>query len=366
MSAVADRHRPEAGRGAGAAGGLEFPFGERRPDAGTAMEVAPGVHWLRMPLPFRLDHINLWLLEDGDGWTLVDTGMQLDETRQHWRTLFDRFGIAHGGRPGRPATRLIVTHFHPDHIGLAGWLVGELDTELWITRTEWLMARMLWLDSDAASHRSMADFYTRHGLAPDLADRLFAGGNTYRRRVAETPVRHRRLRAGDVLEIGGRRWEVIVGTGHAPEHACLWTVDGNMLISGDQILPGITPNISVWPNEPDASPLEDYLGSFARFGRLPDDALVLPSHNLPFRGLQTRIGQIVDHHRERLERLAGAFEGERLSAADAVPLLFRRDLDTHQMGFALGECLAHLAWLEGAGTLAGRLDPDGIHRFERC
>ena len=351
------------------ANGLEFPLGESKPDAAETMEIAPGVHWLRMPLPFQLDHINLWLLEDGDGYAIVDTGMLLDETKQHWLAIFERFGIAHGGKAGKPVTRLIVTHFHPDHIGLAGWLADLLDTELWITRTEWLMARMLYLDSDSVNHRSMADFFATHGLAPELADRMFSAGNTYRKRVAEAPFHHRRLRAGDILEIGGRRWEIIVGTGHAPEHACLWTADGGILISGDQILPKITPNISVWASEPDASPLEDYLGSFANFSAVPDDALVLPSHNLPFRGVQTRIAQIVDHHRVRLERLSGGFAdssgGARLSAADAVPLMFRRELDFHQMGFAMGECLAHLAYLEGEGTLAGRLDPDGIHRFER-
>ncbi|MDE0254139.1 MAG: MBL fold metallo-hydrolase [Rhodospirillaceae bacterium] len=349
--------------------GLDYPLGKNRPAAGRTIEIASGVHWLRMPLPFQLDHINLWLLEDGDGYAIVDTGLQLDETKEHWLEIFRRFGIAHGGKAGKPVTRLIVTHFHPDHMGLAGWLNDLLDTELWITRTEWLMARMLYLDSDAVNHRSMAKFYALHGLAPDLADRMFSSGNTYRRRVAEAPFHHRRLCAGDVLEIGGRRWEIIVGTGHAPEHACLWTAGDGILISGDQILPKITPNISVWASEPDASPLEDYLGSFANFAGLPDDALVLPSHNLPFRGVQTRIGQIVDHHRVRLERLSGGFAGgsgrARLSAADAVPLLFRREIDFHQMGFAMGECLAHLAYLEGEGTLTGRLDPDGIHRFER-
>lgn len=357
--------------------GLDYPLGERRPAAAETIEIAAGVHWLRMPLHFQLDHINLWLLEDGDGYAIVDTGLQLDEAKELWLAIFRRFGIAHGGKAGKPVTRLIVTHFHPDHIGLAGWLNDLLDTELWITRTEWLMARMLYLDSDALNHRSMAEFYALHGLAPDLADRMFSGGNTYRRRVAEAPFHHRRLRAGDVLEIGGRHWEIIVGTGHAPEHACLWCADDGILISGDQILPKITPNISVWASEPDASPLEDYLGSFANFAGLPDDALVLPSHNLPFRGVQTRIGQIVDHHRARLERLSAGFadgspdsspDGSgraRLSAADAVPLLFRREIDFHQMGFAMGECLAHLAYLEGEGTLTGRLDPDGIHRFER-
>jgi len=344
---------------------LEFPLGDTTPGLAETIEVAPGIHWLRMPLPFQLNHINLWLLEDGDGYVIIDTGLKLEETRAHWRTLFDRFGIAHGGTAGKPVNRLVVTHFHPDHIGLAGWLAQELDTELWISRTEWLMARMLYLDTDASNHNSMTHFFAQHGMDQALAERMFAGGNTYRKRVAEAPYHHRRLREGDTLAIGGRTWEIIIGTGHAPEHVCLWTADGDILISGDQILPKITPNISVWASEPDASPLEEYLGSFANFGALPDDALVLPSHNLPFHGLQRRIAQIVDHHHERLDRLRDGFNGARLSAAEAVPLMFRRDLDDHQMGFAMGECLAHLAYLESAGNMAGRLDSDGIHRFEQ-
>ncbi len=344
---------------------LEFPLGDARPGAAETIEIAPGIHWLRMPLPFQLNHINLWLLEDGDGFVIVDTGLKLEETRAYWRTLFDRFGIAHGGKVGKTVNRLVVTHFHPDHIGLAGWLVQELATDLWISRTEWLMARMLYLDTEASSHSSMTCFFARHGMDRALAGRMFANGNTYRDRVTEAPCHHRRLREGDMLDIGGRKWEVIVGTGHAPEHVCLWTGDGGILISGDQILPKITPNISVWASEPDASPLEEYLGSLANFRHLPEDTLVLPSHNLPFRGLRQRIVQIVDHHHERLDRLGNGFDGARLSVAEAVPLMFRRELDDHQMGFAMGECLAHLAYLESAGSMTGRLDPDGIHRFER-
>lgn len=342
---------------------LDFPLGDALPAATETLEVAPGIHWLRMPLPFQLNHINLWLLEDGDGYVIVDTGMQLEETKGYWRAIFDRFGIAHGGKPGKPVNRLIVTHFHPDHIGLGGWLVDELDTEMWISRTEWLMARMLYLDSDSVNHQSMASFYALHGLAPDIADRMFTGGNTYRKRVAEPPYHHRRLEHGDHVTIGGRTWDIIVGTGHAPEHACLWTEDGDILISGDQILPKITPNISVWASEPDADPLEDYLSSFAAFRHLPDAALVLPSHNLPFRGLQTRITQMIDHHLERLDRLTDGFADRHLSAAEAVPLMFRRELDFHQMGFAMGECLAHLAYLEGKGALRSEVQSDGIHRF---
>lgn len=342
---------------------LDFPLADALPGPAETMEVAPGIHWLRMPLPFQLNHINLWLLEDGDGYVIVDTGMQLDETRQHWRTIFDRFGIAHGDKPGTPVNKLVVTHFHPDHIGLGGWLVDQLDTEMWITRTEWLMARMLFLDSDSTNHHSMAHFFARHGLAPDLADKMFAGGNTYRKRVTEAPYHHRRLQHGDSLQIGDRTWQIIVGTGHAPEHACLWSEADGILISGDQILPKITPNISVWASEPDANPLQDFLSSFSRFGALPDDTLVLPSHNLPFRGLQTRIRQMTEHHHERLERLQEGFNGARMTAAEAVPIMFRRELDFHQMGFALGECLAHLAYLESEGKLTGTLDEDGLHRF---
>jgi glyoxylase-like metal-dependent hydrolase (beta-lactamase superfamily II) len=344
---------------------LDYPFvdtGEGKPAPGETMEVAPGIHWLRMPLPFQLNHINLWLLETDDGWVLVDCGLKLDTTKDFWRTLFAAKSI--GAKFGRPVERLVVTHFHPDHIGLAGWLVRELETELWITRTEWLMARMLYLDNEATNHNTMARFYASHGLDPDLAERLFKGGNTYRDRVDESPLHHRRLQHGDRLSIGGRTWRIIVGTGHAPEHACLYCEEANVLISGDQILPKITPNISVWASEPDANPLGDFLGSMGRFRDLPEDTLVLPSHGFPFFGLHTRVDALIQHHQEKLTKLRDWINGAAVTAADTLPVLFRPDLDMHQTGFAMGEALAHLAYLEGVGELRRDRAEDGLYRFQ--
>lgn len=347
---------------------IVFPFGEAKtdaPPAGETREVAPGVHWIRMPLPFALDHINLWLLEDGDDLVIVDCGLALEDSKAIWRRILKHHGAGPGAGPkARRINRMIVTHFHPDHIGLAGWLGELLDTDLWITRTEWLMARMLYMDTAATNHEHVAAFYRMHGMPSDTATKMFADGNTYRARVTEPPMLHRRLQAGDVLRVGGRDWRVIVGTGHAPEHACLYCHELGVLISGDQILPKITPNISVWASEPDANPLDDYLGSLDQFRALPHETLVLPSHNLPFRGLHRRLDELRHHHDERLDRLRHADGGrDGLSAAEAVPILFRRTLDTHQFGFAMGEALAHLAYLEGRAEMRTENGPDGIVRF---
>lgn len=347
---------------------IVFPFGNAKtdsPPAGETREVAPGVHWIRMPLPFALDHINLWLLEDGDGLVIVDCGLGIEESKGHWRHILKSHGAGPDAGPdARRINRLIVTHFHPDHIGLAGWLADLLKTDLWITRTEWLMARMLYIDTAASNHENVADFYSMHGMPADTAEKMFSGGNTFRARVTEPPVLHRRLQAGDSVTIGGRAWRIIVGTGHAPEHACLYCDDLRVLISGDQILPKITPNISVWASEPDANPLDDYLVSLELFRSLPADTLVLPSHNLPFRGLHRRLDELRNHHEETLDRLREApYPAEGLSAAEAVPILFRRTLDRHQFGFALGEALAHLAYLQGRGELGTMSGRDGVVRF---
>ena len=351
------------------ADGLRFPFGRTRgqvPAAGETLEVAPGVHWLRMPLPFALDHINLWLLEDGEGWTLVDTGIDRAETKTHWRTLFA------GPMGGRPAKRLIVTHFHPDHMGLAGWLTGQCKIELWTTQTEWLMARMSYLDTEAEGHLANVEFLGSHGLSKRWTDEMAGWGNSYRKRVSLPPAHFNRIQHGDEIEVGGRVWRVIVGTGHAPEHACLFCPELKVLISGDQILPKITPNIAVWGLEPDANPLEQYLGSLERFRDLPEDTLVLPSHNYPFVGVRTRLDQLRDHHVDRLDRLVGAFEPassgdddkpESLTAADLIPVLFRREMDAHQITFAMGESIAHLAYLVGDGRLVRTIGPDEIYHY---
>lgn len=334
-----------------------YPF-DGVPEPGETREVAPGVHWLRMPLPFKLDHINLWLLEDGDGWTIVDTGINSDLTRGIWEKLFT------GPMAGRPVTRVICTHFHPDHMGLAGWLTQRWGVSLWATLAEWLMGRMLWLDTDhdavvAVQHA----FYRRAGLDGERLEALAGRGNQYVRGVSEIPHSFHRLRDGDAIEVGGRAWRVIVGHGHSVEHACLYCAETGVLISGDQVLPRISPNVSVWPNQPDANPLALFLDNQAVFKPLPASTLVLPSHDAPFHGLHARLEQLARHHDDRLAEIEAACSREPSSAADLLPVLFSRELDLQQMSFAVGEVLAHLHHLVGLGRLARTMDDDGVERF---
>ncbi len=341
---------------------LVFPFhgAAGLPGPGQTMEVAPGLHWLRMPLPYKLDHINLWLIEDGDGWVLVDTCIQSNRGKAIWRGLFAEKRI--GRAQGRPVARLICTHFHPDHMGLAGWLAQELETELWASRAEWLFGRMLWLDAEGQGQKDIARHYAHHGLDAARTAEIASRGNTYRMVVGEPPRAYRRLRHGDTLSIGGRAWRVIVGLGHAPEQACLHCAELGVLIAGDQILPRITPNIGVWATEPLADPLADYLSSLDRFRPLAEETLVLPSHGYPFTGLHLRLDQLAAHHEERLDALAAALDSRGKTAVEMLPVLFRYELDTFQIGFAIGETLAHLACLEGRGR-ARRTTSDGVARF---
>lgn len=329
------------------------------PEPGTVIEIADGVLWVRMPLPFALDHINLWLLADGDGWAHVDTGIDREETRDLWETLYES-----GRLPGRHAERLICTHFHPDHFGLAGWFDERDRLPLWMTRAEYFQGNMLRLDREGQFAKAMANFFRRHGLSEDWAAPIEARGNTYSDRVALPPKTYRRIHDGEEIVIGGRAWQVIVGTGHAPEHACLYCPELNVLISGDQILPKITSNVSVWAFEPEADPLAEFLGSFDRFRHLPEDVLILPSHGLPFRGLHGRLDFLAAHHDERLDELAAAC-GDWTAAHGAVPVLFKRELDRHQMVFAMGEAIAHLAHLRTQGRVERQAGSDGVWRFRR-
>ena len=341
------------------AGEITHPHGERVPQPGEAIPVAPGIWWIRMPLPFALDHINLWILEDGDGFTLVDTGFGVDATFELWEKHFA------GVMAGRAVKNVVVTHYHPDHVGAAAWLVEKTGAPFWMTAAEYLSAHAAREDFGGFDRENTLELYIANGLPRAVVPDATRKGKGYSRGVPAMPKRYRRMMHGDKLSIGGHDWEVITVFGHAPEHAALWCASKNVLISGDQVLPRITSNVAVWGNQPDGNPLALFLTSLGRFSHLPGDALVLPSHERVFVGLHPRIAQLHDHHERRLERL---LEGaaQPITAFEALPLLFKRKLDEHQIAFAMGEAIAHLHYLERRGKVRPEVDSSGVRRFVRA
>jgi len=344
-----DRHDPHPA----------LPDSGAMPEAGTAVTVAPGILWVRMPLPFALDHINIWLLEDDAGWTIVDTGIGSNRTRDHWERIFAT------SLGGKPVIRVIATHFHPDHVGLATWLVERWDAEFCSSLTEWLLGRALSQEDPEAMVRTGLAFYRRAGLDDASLGVLAERGNAYARGVDSLPPVLRRLRAGDKLSIGGTEWQVVIGGGHSPEHVCLHNPTASVLIAGDQVLPRISPNISVWPPEPDADPLRDFLETLERLRAVPDDTLILPSHDTPFMGLHARLDVLAAHHEDRLQETLEACDTPR-SIAEVTRIMFRRPLDPHQLVFAVGEALAHLNHLLHRGSLIRTTSPKGIFLFSRA
>ncbi len=350
---------------------LEYPWGETLPESGHALTVADGVRWIRMPLPFALDHINLWLLRDRvdgrEGWTVVDCGIDRGEVRECWEAVFTQ------ALEGLPVLRVMVTHMHPDHVGLAHWLCDRWQALLWMTMTDYAMAR-LWagasvtdtaVEGSGPAGGAAARHFARHGLVDQEAQTLIRKRHDYYAGlVPAMPARFHRLMDGQDVQIGGRSWRVIVGYGHAPEHASLWCPTLGVLISGDMVLPRISTNISVFDIEPEANPLPLYLDSLKAYDDLSADALVLPSHGRPFRGLHRRIAQQQAHHAARLDDVLAACVRPQ-SAHDLLPVLFRRKLDLHQLGFAMGESIAHLHALYFQGALTRTLDDDGVYRFRQ-
>jgi glyoxylase-like metal-dependent hydrolase (beta-lactamase superfamily II) len=336
---------------------LEYPK-PAPPAGGETLEIAPGVHWLRMPLPFALDHINLWLLEDGPGWTLVDCGIGDDTTRSLWDRIFG------GSIAGRPVSRLIVTHHHPDHAGLAAWLMERTGAEFWMAQAEYLAAHAMRDGSAGYGFDNVIAMFTRNGVAGERLALLQQRRSNYRNRVPGFPSSYRRLMEGQTHRIGGRHWRVIMGYGHAPEHAALYCEESGVLISGDMVLPKISTNVSVWANEPEGNPLALFLGSIERYAELPAKTLILPSHGLPFRGLRDRVAQLQEHHRLRLGELQEDCQTPK-AAADVLGTLFRRNLDAHQLFFAMGEAMAHLHFLYHEGRLARSVAADGVIRYTR-
>ena len=346
---------------------LRFPLGTTLPALGQALEVAPGMWWLRMALPFALDHINLWLLADIEetpsgvrhGWTVVDCGVTNDSTQTAWRQLMA------GPMQGLPILRVVVTHMHPDHMGLAHWLCEEFNAPLWMSATEYQAALLASTGASNFGGLSTQKFFADHGWndpadQQQIKDRV----SYYAKMVPSVPEAYHRLMHDRALQIGGRTWRCISGWGHSPEHMALYCDEAKVLISGDMVLPKISTNVSVYAQEPEANSLALFMQSLQRFDALPADTLVLPSHGRPFVGLHTRTAQLMKHHEDRMDEVLAACTEQAGSAHDMLKVIFKRPLDFHQTTFAIGESVAHLHALWFAGKMSRAKDTQGVWRFK--
>jgi len=336
---------------------LVYPFPEGPPARGRTTEVAPGVHWIRMPLPYALDHINLWALDDGDGWAQVDTGVRTDDTAQVWRELFAN------SPDERPLTRVFVTHMHPDHVGMAGWLTRKFNVRLWMTTLEYLNCRVMVSDTGREAPQDAIGFFHRAGWGAAAIEAYRARFGNFGKHIHPLPDSFRRLDDGEELQIGAHTWQVVVGNGHSPAHACLYCPALKVLISGDQVLPRISSNVSVYPIEPDADPMTGWLNSLAKIRRIvPDDVLVLPAHNEPFRNLHARIDALASGQQKALDRLLRSLQ-TRKRAVDVFGALFARSINEANvplLGMATGESLACLNHLMHLGEVVREVDAQGV------
>ena len=343
----------------GAGGTLRYPWAEP-PAHGEAIEVAPGVSWIRLPLPMALDHVNIYALDDGDSWTIVDTGIHSKRSVKLWE------GVLAGPLQGKPVGRVILTHHHPDHVGMAGWLMDRFGAELATSRTAWLMARMLILDEEERPTEQALAYWRSAGMDPDVYE---ARKNDRPYNFSDVcyplPVGYTRLRQGDVLRAGGRAWDVHMGNGHAPEHVTLWSRDDNLVLAGDQIIASISPNIGVYPTEPEADPLSDWMEACERLAGLArDDHLVLSGHKLPFTGLPVRMRQLIDNHHGALRRLLAHLDSPKVAAECFAPL-FKRNIDRGTYGLALVESVAHLNHLHHLGQVTRSRRADGVWLWQK-
>ena len=325
---------------------LHYPMGDFLPVGGIKSEVAPGIFWVRMPLPFALNHINLWLVRELDSWTVIDCGIASSEIKALWESIFEHH------LEGLPISRILCTHMHPDHIGLSAWIQGKYPKAmLWMTLGEYALGRVLSAIMPGTNGSAAADHFERHGWADEITlaairtrnDKYFAS------LVPAMPLNFHRIRGDQKIAMGGNEWQVIIGTGHSPEHAALYCEKIGVLISGDMVLPRISTNVSVFELEPESNPVEWFVNSLKEFTQCGVDTLVLPSHGKPFTKLHVRVKQLTEHHDDRLKVVLEACQKAPQSAFNIVPIMFEREFDTHQMTFALGEALAHLhaLWFRG-------------------
>jgi glyoxylase-like metal-dependent hydrolase (beta-lactamase superfamily II) len=334
---------------------LSYPL-ELEPQVGdgSVVAIAPGILWLRMPLFAALPWINVWAIAEQGGWTIIDTGLNSAKTVEAWQAAFA------GAMADAPVSRVVVTHMHPDHCGLAGWIAERFKVTLWMTRLEYLTCRLMAADTGRAAPADGIDFYRAAGWDDPAVENYREKFGWFGEQIFPMPASYRRLSDGDTLTMGTHDWTVIIGNGHSPEHACLYCPELKLLISGDQVLPRISSNVSVYALEPDANPLDDWLNSLAKLKtRVPDDVLVLPAHNSPFRGLHARIEELTESHRRGLARLEGLLKEPR-RVVDVFGALFSRPIGPAHLGMATGEAIAHLNYLLRIGRAVRERDERGI------
>ncbi len=333
---------------------LTYRFEDQLPDPGAVTEVADGVLWARMPMWGRLNHINVWLVRDYDGWTIVDTGLNRDDVQECWRSIFDNH------LDGMPIKRVIATHLHSDHTGNAGWICREKEVELWMSRSDFYMCKVMAADGPSDVPEDAIKFYRRAGFDEVRLNRYRERFGQFGANISELPAGYRRIQDGQYIDIGGREWRAVIGHGHAPEHVCLYCPELKIIIGGDQILPKITPNVSVNPSEPNANPLRDFLNSCARFREmLPPDLLVLPAHESLYEGVHERLTELIDWHEVALEKLYDLC-AEPKRAVDVFPALFKSEITDTSYFPATGESIAHLHCAQERRVLVVDEDDNGV------
>ena len=337
---------------------VDYIFGDKLPIPLEPIEVAEGILWFRLPMPIALDHINIYLLDDGDSWVLIDTGLADTKSIEIWTNILKKY------LSKRPIQKIIGTHFHPDHVGLAGWLIERTDAEFWMTQIEWLSARQAYLTVDSGASQAMSAFYKKANLKPDLIKIYEDIGNDYRSMVTPIPLEYERIEHSTSFKIGDRVWKPVFGSGHSPDHVSFYCEKDRIMLGGDMLLPRITPIIAVWWQEPNADPLKGYIEFLETLESIGSDALILPAHNRPYKELQTRAADLIFHHNERLEITYEACKNES-SANSIMQKLFTRKLDPFQTRFAIGETIAHINNLLKKGTLKRRLDDDGVYFYSQ-
>jgi glyoxylase-like metal-dependent hydrolase (beta-lactamase superfamily II) len=336
--------------------GISYPFPDA-PEKGQWLEVAKGIYWLQMVLPMALDHINLYVLEDDAGWWIIDTGINLGDTRERWELLLA------GPMAAKPVLGVICTHMHPDHVGQAGWLCEHLRVPLYMSYKEYYAARTFTGASTDQISWTTEEYFSRAGVDKDYQKEMASRFKGFGSVVAPLPTAYRRLEEGQTLRIGGRDWLIMTGAGHSPEHVSLYCAEDKLMMSGDQIIPRITSNVSVMPSEPEANPLADWFSALRRFRvDIDADTLVMPAHNAPFYGVHARLDYLIAHHEGHLEEIEKACVEPKI-ALDLFGIMFARKVGMDQLSLALGEAVAHLHYLCAEGRVQRELDSEGVYRY---